>query len=419
MKSIAEHFHVSTTAAQLTITLFLLGYCAGPLIFAPLSEFYGRRRLYLVTFLLFTAFNFLCAFASNFGSLLVGRFLTGMFVSSALSNGPGVLADIWQPIERGVAMASFSVAVNIGPSMGPIAAGFLELTKDWRWSFYVILWMSGGMIVLLFTIPETLPSLLLLRKAEQFRGLGNPEYDSLKAPVEVSDRSLKGTMETALTRPWIILFDPISLLVAIYMSVIYALLYMLFTIFPIVYQQKRGWNAGVGELPLLASTIGPCFTGLTILLDARKKRRKMEQGYHHRPEDRMPLAMIGGVMFPLSMFWFAWTGEYNSVHWIVPIIAGVFLTFSITLIFVTCLNYLTDTYTVYAASAVAANTVARSAVGAAAPLFTQRMFDVLGVGGGGSLIAGVAVVLAIIPFAFYKYGKEIRSKSKFVIHQNQ
>lgn len=67
----------------------------------------------------------------------------------------------------------------------------------------------------------------------------------------------------------------------------------------------------------------------------------------------------------------------------------------------------------YAASAIAANTVARSACGAAAPLFTDQMFTKLGIGGGGSLIGGVAVLLALIPFAFYKYGESIRVKSKF------
>ena len=101
------------------------------------------------------------------------------------------------------------------------------------------------------------------------------------------------------------------------------------------------------------------------------------------------------------------------MHWIVPTTAGVFLATSILLIFVGYLNYLTDTYLMYAASALAANTVARSGAGAAAPLFTQYMFDALGVGGGGSLIAGVATLLAPIPFIFYKYGEPIRKRSKF------
>lgn len=103
----------------------------------------------------------------------------------------------------------------------------------------------------------------------------------------------------------------------------------------------------------------------------------------------------------------------SSVHWIVPTIAGSLLATSLLLIFVGYLNYLVDTYLMYAASAIAANTIARSACGAAAPLFTNQMFDALGVGGGGSLIGGVAALLAIIPFTFYRYGKAIRVKSRF------
>jgi DHA1 family multidrug resistance protein-like MFS transporter len=83
------------------------------------------------------------------------------------------------------------------------------------------------------------------------------------------------------------------------------------------------------------------------------------------------------------------------------------------LLFVGWLNYLVDTYLMYAASAIAANTILRSACGSAAPLFTNQMFTKLGIGGGGSLIGGVATVLTIIPFAFDRWGKQIRMRSKF------
>jgi MFS family permease len=194
---------------------------------------------------------------------------------------------------------------------------------------------------------------------------------------------------------------------------VYSLLYMLFTIFPVVFQEKRGWNSGVGELPLLGIAIGAAIGGGIIFINTSRDRKRLESGHRSVPEDRLPVAMLGGVMFPITMFWFAWSGEYNSVHWIVPTLAGVFLTASALLIFVAFLNYLTDTYLMYAASALAANTVIRSAAGAAAPLFTQYMFDALGVGGGGSLVAGVACLLAPIPFVFYKFGGPIRERSKF------
>ena len=414
IRGIASHFHVSEEAAYLVITLFLLGYCAGPLFFAPLSEFFGRRYIFYLTFSAYLCFNFLCAFTPTFAGLLVGRFLTGVFASAPLSNCPGVLADVWGPIERGNAMAVFSMMTFVGPALGPVVSGFLELKEDWRWNFYVLLWFAGVTECLMFTIPETLPSVVLLNKAHRVRRLGIPGYEHVQAPVEASGkRDLAKIFRVALTRPWKILVDPISFLVAIYVSIVYALLYMLFTIYPIVFQQKRGWNEGVGELPLVGSIVGACIGGAIVFIASERDKKRMLAGVPRVAEDRLPVAMVGGIMFAVTMFWFAWTGEYNSVHWIVPTIAGVFLSASILLIFVAYLNYLTDTYLMYTASAMAANTICRSACGAAAPLFTTYMFEALGVGGGGSLIGGIAVLLAPIPFVFYRYGERIRKKSKF------
>lgn len=253
----------------------------------------------------------------------------------------------------------------------------------------------------------------LYHKARRIRKSKLPGYENVVAPVEATDRTLVGIFKVALTRPWIILFDPISLLAAVYLSVVYTLLYMLFSIYPIIFQEKRGWNSGVGELPLIGTVIGAVLGGMYVFWDSQQIRKKTEAGHKLVPEDRLPMAMLGGVLFPATMFWFAWTGEYNSIHWIVPTLAGVFLSTSILLIFVAYLNYLADTYLMYAASAIAANTVARSACGASAPLFTNYMFSALGVGGGGSLIGGVGILLMPAPFLFYKFGRRIRERSKF------
>ncbi|KAK5943615.1 hypothetical protein PMZ80_004623 [Knufia obscura] len=413
LEGISEEFGVSTVAAGLVITLFLLGYCFGPLFFAPLSEFFGRRWIFYGTFICYIVFNFLCAWAPNFGALLAGRFITGTFASAPLSNAPGVLADLWGPVERGNALALFSMITFAGPGISPAIAGFLQLTLNWRWTFYVLLWMGGITLLFLFTIPETHPGTVLTNKAKRIRRLQIPGYENVQSPMEASGQTLTQIFKVALTRPWIILFDPISFLVALYISVTYTLLYMLFTIYPIVFRQMRGWNSGVSELPLIGTVIGAALGALMVFLNSLKVAKRMKAGETIKPEDRLPLAMGGGIGFFICMFWFGWTANFNSVHWIVPTIAGVFLASSIVLIFVSFLNYLTDTYLMYAASAIAANTVARSAAGAAAPLFTNQMFTALGVGGGASLVGGVAALLAVVPFVFYKYGEGIRKRSRF------
>jgi DHA1 family multidrug resistance protein-like MFS transporter len=302
LNSIASHFSVSVEASGLVITLFLLGYCFGPLFWAPLSEFYGRRWIFYISFTMYLAFNFLCAFTPNFGSLLVGRFLTGTCAAAPLSNAPGVLADIWGPVERGNAMALFSMMTFVGPALGPVISGFLELKENWRWNFYVLLWFAGITEVLMFTIPETLPSAILLKKAKRIRSLKIQGFENVRAPVEDTDRTLVGLYKVALTRPWRILVDPISFATAVYLSVVYTLLYMLFTIYPIVFQQKRGWNSGVGELPLIGTVVGAVLGGALIFWNSSRDRKRLEAGHRGRAEDRLPVAMVGGVLFPVRIY---------------------------------------------------------------------------------------------------------------------
>lgn len=308
-------------------------------------------------------------------------------------------------------MILFPTMTFVGPALGPVVSGFLQLKETWRWTFYVLLWMAGATELLLITLPETLPIIVLCDKARRLRK--TPGKENVKAPVEVSDRSLGGIFKVALTRPWRLLFDPINFFVSLYYSVVYTLLYMLFSIYPIVFQQKRGWNAGVGELPLIGTVIGACLGGLLLFINSQIQQRKHTSDHKLVPEDRLPGGMVGGVMFAVTIFWFAWTAEYDSVHWAVPTVAGTFLATSILLIFVVYINYIIDSYLMYAASAVAANTILRSACAAASPLFTQYMFDALGVGGAGSLIGGVGVLMMPIPFVFYKYGGKIRARSKY------
>lgn len=132
LDSIADTFDVSSEVASLVVSIFLLAYCVGPFLWAPLSEWYGRLWIFRSSFVGYTLSNFLCAFAPNLAALLVGRALTGFFASSTLSNTPGLLADVWSPTERGVALAVFSFTTFAGPALGPVIAGFCELKEDWR-----------------------------------------------------------------------------------------------------------------------------------------------------------------------------------------------------------------------------------------------------------------------------------------------
>jgi hypothetical protein len=72
--------------------------------------------------------------------------------------------------------------------------------------------------------------------------------------------------------------------------------------------------------------------------------------------------------------------------------------------------YLVDTYTRYSASALAANTILRSVVGAVLPLAGQPMYDALGLGWGNSVLAFFALTFIPVPWLFFKYGEKLRDR---------
>lgn len=127
---------------------------------------------------------------------------------------------------------------------------------------------------------------------------------------------------------------------------------------------------------------------------------------------RLPLACVGGPLYVVSLFWIGWSAKAD-VHWIVPILSGITFGMGFLLIFMAMLNYLTDAYETYAASAQGIASTCRSIFGAILPLASKNMFEALGIHWACSLLAFLSLGMAIIPFAFIKYGDRIRANSKF------
>lgn len=128
-----------------------------------------------------------------------------------------------------------------------------------------------------------------------------------------------------------------------------------------------------------------------------------------RPEFRLPLANIGAIFIPVSLFWFAWTVEKHA-HWFATISSTFFYGIGQVMILNCTQNYFIDSFEKYAASAIDAGTVFRSLVGGIIPLFAPALFKSLGYGWGISTFAFVSIVLAPAPILFYVYGEKIREK---------
>lgn len=107
LSTVNNKYHVLTEVSTLTVSLMVIGFCVGPLLWAPMSEEYGRRPTYFISFGLYVIFNIPCALSPNIGGLLVCRFLCGVFASSALSIAGASLVDMHNDT-RGLALSFFS-----------------------------------------------------------------------------------------------------------------------------------------------------------------------------------------------------------------------------------------------------------------------------------------------------------------------
>lgn len=415
MEGPMETFGVSMEVSILAVTLMVIGFGIGPLIFAPISEEIGRYPVYVVTLGLAVIFIIPCGAAQNIGTLLVCRFLNGLFFSAPMCLIGGNLAEMWSTEERGVAMAIFSAAPFIGPVIGPLIGGFIYDNAGWRWLYWVLLIFSGVVYaVLIVTLPETHHQTLLRKRAKKLRKItGDSTY---RAISELQIRSIKEVLHSTLLRPLILLQEPIVFLITIYMSIIYGLLYMFFFAYPEVFGVGKGYsNSTVGLMfipiaigVIVATAVAPLFN-----TDYNKRAQKyIDRGEVPPAELRLIPMMIGCWTVPVGLFCFAWT-SYPRLSWAGPCISGFACGVGFNMLYNPANNYIVDSYQHYAASGLAAKTFLRSMWGAAVPLFTIQMYNKMGFEWASSFLAFISLACCAIPYGFYFYGARIRAKSKY------
>lgn len=118
IEGVRQRFGVSSEVATLGLSLFVLGFALGPLIWAPLSEVYGRKSIYVISYTAYVAFSVAAACAPNITALLVLRFFASAFGSSTMTNTGGIISDMFSKAERGLATGLFATAPFLGPALG-------------------------------------------------------------------------------------------------------------------------------------------------------------------------------------------------------------------------------------------------------------------------------------------------------------
>ncbi|KAL9007487.1 MAG: hypothetical protein Q9173_007257 [Seirophora scorigena] len=416
---VIEIFDVGHTAASLPLALYVLAYGIGPLFFSPLSEIpiIGRNPIYLITFSLFVILSIPTALAKSFAGLLVLRFLQGFLGSPCLATGGATMQDMYTFLELPYAFTVWVSAAYSGPAIGPLLSGFAVPVKGWRWSLWEIVWTSAPILVLmLLSMPETSTPNILRRRAARLRHLTNEPR--LKSQSEISQTGLKPSAIAidALIKPLeITIKDPAIAFVNVYTSIVYAIYYSFFEVFPLVYPPMYGFNIGEVGVVFLCVLVG-CIGGVAAYVAYLHFHLTPDIRAHGpRAQEHRLVPALGCVFGPvIGLFLFAWTAN-PDIHWIASVIGITIYAASSFVIFQCIFVYVPLSYPTYAASLFASNDFFRSSFACASILFARPLFLNLGVGKGVSLLGGLSFLGVVGIWVLWWMGARLRARSKFAL----
>jgi predicted MFS family arabinose efflux permease len=260
-----------------------------------------------------------------------------------------------------------------------------------------------------FLLRETYVPRILSQKKDEFERDAS-STDGAKYSYEGEDnRPLRQKILHSLKRPPKIFAQPIVAIMAVYQALIFGTTFSIYTNMQKIYSALYGFNTEQVGLLYLGPGLGFLFAVLVLVprIDTVYKSLTAKHNDKAKPEFRLPLANIGAVFIPVSLFWFAWTIEKHA-HWFASISATFFYGIGQVMILNSTQNYYIDSFEKYAASAIAAGTVFRSLIGGVVPLAAPWLFEKLGYGWGISIFAFIGLLLAPAPALFYVFGERIR-----------
>lgn len=314
----ADAFGVSHVVASLATGMYLLGFGTGSLVSGPLSEILGRNAVYAGSLTIFMIFVMASGLAPNIGAQLAFRFLAGIFGCPPLTCAGGTVADLWKPLEKTLIFPVYAILSFGGPVLGPVIASWMgQGVLSWRWTNWIILIASGLVMVMLVLFqPETYSQLILKWKAQQLRArTGNPRF---RSEMDLEKTALVSRMAVGCLREFqLTVHEPIVLLISLYMTIIYIVLFTFFDGYEFIFSDVHGLSQGLTNITWVAMYTGIMLAGLLVPLIYRWTKKeflqaKAEAGgdtkaVHTRPENRLWFAMMGCPLIPIGLFWMGWT----------------------------------------------------------------------------------------------------------------
>ncbi|KAE8151655.1 major facilitator superfamily domain-containing protein [Aspergillus avenaceus] len=424
LRQSSEEFNVSEVAGSLITGMYLFGFATGSLFSGPLSEIFGRNIVYLSSLVIFMLFVMASALAPNYGAELIFRFLSGVFGSPPLTCAGGTIADLWSPLEKTLAFPFYAIFSFSGPILAPVIASYMgQSSLGWRWANWIILIMSGAVLAIVMLLqPETYGPLLLKWKAKHFRGATGDSRFVSEMDISNAEIGAFTRIYVALKREFLLTFqEPIVLLVSLYMTVIYIIIFTFFDGYEYIFGEVYGLEQGLTNLIWLAMFVGMMVAACLVPLIYRwtkvefSRAEATHDSTHTRPENRLWFAMLGAPAIPIGLFWMGWT-DFSHISIWSPIIASAFIGYGTILVFTSSYMYIIDVYDIYAASALSFMTVSRYYVAGAMTVAGIPFYRNMGVHYTLTILACLSSLMTLLPYVFYRFGPVIRGWSKYAMH---
>ncbi|KAE8393546.1 major facilitator superfamily domain-containing protein [Aspergillus alliaceus] len=425
-------FNVSEVVASLATGLYLLGFATGSLVSGPLSEILGRNAVYIGSLTLFMIFIMASGLAPNIGAQLAFRFLAGVFGCPPLTCAGGTIADLWNPLEKTLTFPLYAILSFGGPIFGPVISSYMgQGTLSWRWTNWIMLIMSGLILALILLFqPETYGPLLLKWKAAHLRQVtGDKRY---RSEMDVEKIALFDRITSACARQFsLTIHEPIILLISLYMTVLYIVLFTFFDGYPYIFQDVHGLSQGLTNIVWVAMYVGIALASLLVPVVYKWTKKEFqaasptpsnlsefpetsENPHPTRPENRLWFAMLGAPFIPIGLFWMGWT-DYKSISIWSPILASSVFGFGTITVFISSYMYVIDSYDIYAASALGFMTVSRYCAAGGMTVVGIPFYKDMGVHYTLTILGCISAVMTPVPYIFWGFGERIRSWSRFAV----
>ncbi|KAG9201914.1 hypothetical protein G6514_005108 [Epicoccum nigrum] len=403
-----------------------VGAALFPLLFVPLTENTGRMPGYFIGYIVFELFLFGSAFADNFATIVVTRFFGGGASSVAINIVGGSISDIWKGDKaRSLPMSLFGFTSVAGIALGPfVGSAIVQIRKPdvgldarWRWIYYIQIIYNAALIpVFWFILRETRGDVILKKRARKLRKETGRE---IYAESELDQPSVASLLKISFKRPTkMLLTEPVVIFFTLWISFAWGILFLFFS--SVVQTFGESYNFGIFQTGLVqlaitvGALIGTLINPLQDWLYLRTAKKNAERPGKPIPEGRLYTSIPGSLLFTAGLFIYGWTCR-PSIHWIVPAIGVTIVGVGIYSIYMGVVNYLTDAYEKYAASALSAASLGRNTFGAFLPLASGQLFSTLGFGWAGSLLGFVGLALSVVPVVLLFKGRDIRAKSPFML----